>query len=137
MYQFYFLAVITNVVAGAALSSNGMDEKLRLSSLFNRELLNQTGFRVGLGILTFVVGIFKFLTVNPDDVPVVGDIVPAVSGLLLGTILTLEYYKGRSDVSSPFVDTLQRILGNNSASFGVGGIVVGTLHFLFPRLLFL
>jgi hypothetical protein len=137
MYQFYFLAVATNIVAGAALAGNGMDQKLGLSSLFNRELLDQTGFRVGLGILTFIVGIFKFLTVDPDDVPVVGDIVPAVSGLVLGITLMLEYYKARSDVSSPFVERLELLFGNNSSIFGTAGIAVGVLHFLFPRLLLL
>lgn len=137
MYQFYFLAVATNILAGAALAGNSTNQKLGLSSIFNRELFEQTGFRIGLGILAFVVGIFKLLTVAPEDVPVVGDIVPAVSGLILGTILTLEYYKERSDVTSPFVETLQRLFGNNSSIFGTGGIVVGVLHFLFPRLLLL
>ena len=137
MYQFYLLSVATNLLAGVALSIEGMDEKLHLSSVFNRDLFEKTGFRIGLGIVTFVVGIFKFLAVPPADVPVVGDLLPAISGLVLGLILFLKYYQSRSDVSSPLVDGLERIFGKNSAVFGTIGIAVAVLHFLLPRILFL
>jgi hypothetical protein len=67
----------------------------------------------------------------------VGDIVPAISGLVLGMILLLQYYRGRSNVSSPFVDNLDKIFGQNSAVFGTVGILIGILHFLLHRVLFL
>jgi hypothetical protein len=137
MYQIYLLSVLTNVLAGVALSVGGMDEKLHLSSVFNRELMQNDGFRLGLGIVTFVVGFFKLLSVSEGDVPVVGDIVPAISGLVLGMILLLQYYRGRSNVSSPFVDNLDKIFGQNSAVFGTVGILIGILHFLLHRVLFL
>jgi hypothetical protein len=137
MYQIYLLSVLTNVLAGVALSVGGMDEKLHLSSVFNRELMQNDGFRLGLGIVTFVVGFFKLLSVSEGDVPVVGDILPAISGLVLGMILLLQYYRGRSNVSSPFVDSLDKIFGQNSAVFGTVGILIGILHFLLHRVLFL
>ncbi|MFO7780138.1 MAG: hypothetical protein R6W94_00770 [Spirochaetia bacterium] len=137
MYQIYLLSVLTNVLAGVALSVGGMDEKLHLSSIFNKELMENDGFRLGLGIVTFVVGFFKLLSVSEGDVPVVGDILPAISGLVLGMILLLQYYRSRSTVSSPFVDTLDNIFGKNSAVFGTVGILIGILHFLLHRVLFL
>jgi hypothetical protein len=137
MYQIYLLSVLTNVLAGVALSVGGMDEKLHLSSVFNKELMENDGFRLGLGIVTFVVGFFKLLSVSEGDVPVVGDILPAISGLVLGMILLLQYYRSRSTVSSPFVDTLDNIFGKNSAVFGTVGILLGILHFLLHRVLFL
>ena len=137
MYQIYLLSVLTNVLAGVALSVGGMDEKLHLSSVFNRELMQNDGFRLGLGIVTFVVGFFKLLSVSEGDVPVVGDILPAISGLVLGLILLLQYYRSRSNVSSPFVDTIDNIFGKNSAIFGTVGILIGVLHFLLHRVLFL
>jgi hypothetical protein len=137
MYQIYLLSVLTNVLAGVALSVGGMDEKLHLSSVFNRELMQNEGFRLGLGIVTFVVGFFKLLSVSEGDVPVVGDILPAISGLVLGMILLLQYYRGRSNVSSPFVDTIDNIFGKNSAAFGTVGILIGVLHFLLHKVLFL
>ena len=137
MYQIYLLSVLTNVLAGVALSVGGMDEKLHLSSVFNKDLMQSDGFRLGLGIVTFVVGFFKLLSVTEGGVPVVGDILPAISGLVLGLILLLQYYRSRSDVSSPFVDTLDNIFGKNSAVFGTVGILIGLLHFLLHRVLFL
>lgn len=137
MYQIYLLSVLTNVLAGVALSVGGMDEKLHLSSVFNSELMQNDGFRLGLGIVTFVVGFFKLLSVSEGDVPVVGDILPAISGLVLGMILLLQYYRGRSNVSSPFVESLDNIFGKNSAAFGTVGILIGVLHFLLHRVLFL
>ena len=137
MYQIYLLSVLTNVLAGVALSVGGMDEKLHLSSVFNRELMQNDGFRLGLGIVTFVVGFFKLLSVSEGDVPVVGDILPAISGLVLGMILLLQYYRSRSNVSSPFVETVDNIFGKNSAAFGTVGILIGVLHFLLHRVLFL
>jgi hypothetical protein len=137
MYQIYLLSVLTNVLAGVALSVGGMDEKLHLSSVFNRELMQNDGFRLGLGIVTFIVGFFKLLSVSEGDVPVVGDILPAISGLVLGMILLLQYYRSRSSVSSPFVETVDNIFGKNSAAFGTVGILIGVLHFLLHRVLFL
>ncbi|MFO8064147.1 MAG: hypothetical protein ACQETQ_06055 [Spirochaetota bacterium] len=137
MYQIYLLSVLTNILAGVALSVGGMDEKLHLSSVFNKELMQNDGFRFGLGIVTFVVGFFKLLSVSEGDVPVVGDIVPAISGLVLGLILLLQYYRSRSNVSSPFVDKIDNIFGKNSAVFGTVGILIGVLHFLLHRVLFL
>ncbi|MFP4066108.1 MAG: hypothetical protein ACLFS5_01245 [Spirochaetaceae bacterium] len=137
MYQIYLLSVLTNVLAGVALSVGGMDEKLHLSSVFNKELMQNDGFRLGLGIVTFVVGFFKLLSVTEGNVPVVGDILPALSGLLIGLILLLQYYRGKSTVSSPFVDTMDNIFGKNSAVFGTIGILIGILHFLLHPVLFL
>lgn len=137
MYQIYLLSVISNLLAGIALSFQGMDEKLHLSSVFNRELMENTGFRLGLGVVTFIVGFLKFLAVSPDDVPVVGDLLPALAGLVMGLILLLQYYRSRSTVSSPAVDRVEAIFGKNSGAFGTAGILIAVLHFLLPRILFL
>jgi len=137
MYQIYLLSVLTNLIAGVALSIEGMDEKLHLTSVFNRDLFENTGFRVGLGIITLVVGILQILSVPEGDVPVVGDLLPALSGVILGVILLLEYYRGRSEVSSPTVDALDNVFGKNSAVFGTLGMVIAVVHFIFNRVLFL
>ena len=137
MYQIYLLSVVSNLLAGIALSFQGMDEKLQLSSVFNRDLMENTGFRLGLGVATFVIGFLKFLAVSPDDVPVVGDLIPALAGLIMGLILLLQYYRSRSTVSSPTLDKVENIFGRNSGVFGTAGMIIAVLHFLLPRILFL
>lgn len=137
MYQIYLLSVVTNLLAGAVASFEGLDEKLHISAVLNRELLDRAGFRLGLGIVTVVVGFLKFLTVSEGDVPVVGDLLPALAGISLGMILLLQYYKGRSDVTSPTVDKVDNVLGKNANVFGMAGVAVAVIHFLFHRVLFL
>ncbi len=137
MYQIYLLSVVSNLLAGIALSFQGMDEKLQLSSVFNRDLMENTGFRLGLGVATFVIGFLKFLAVSPDDVPVVGDLIPALAGLIMGLILLLQYYRSRSTVSSPALDKVENVFGKNSGVFGTAGMIIAVLHFLLPRILFL
>lgn len=137
MIQIYLLSVVTNIVAGVALSLDGNDDTLHLSNLFNREFFASEGFRLGLGIATFLVGFFKFLSVTSGDVPVVGDLIPALSGVIQGLILLVLYYRARSDVTSPLLDSIDKIFVSNRNMFGTAGILIGFLHFLFPSVLFL
>ena len=58
-------------------------------------------------------------------------------GLVLGGILALDYYRAKSTVETPLVETLDRLLVKNGSNFGIIGIVVAFLHFLFHRVLFL
>lgn len=137
MIQIYLLSVLTNILAGVTLSLDATDEKLRLSNLFNRRLFESEGFLLGLGIATFLVGFFKFLSVTNGDVPVVGDLIPAFSGVIQGLILLVLYYRSRSDVTSPLLDSFDKIFVSNRSMFGTAGILIGFLHFLFPSVLFL
>jgi hypothetical protein len=137
MYQFYFLSILLNLLAGIALAFDSLDEKLGLSRFFNREVFAQSGFRVTVGILTLIVGVFKFLSVTAGNVPVVGDLLPAVMGVLLGLSLIVMFYKDRSTVSSPIIETLDAVLIKNRTVLGVLGIIAAIMHFLFPSVLFL
>ena len=137
MYQIYLLSVVTILLAGITLAFDRLQQSLRIGSFFNAEAFTRPTFRLVLGVVTFLVGFFQFLTVAPGDVPVVGDLIPAVTGLLLGGILVVEYYHGKSTVDSPFVERLDRVLVKNGSNFGVIGIIIALLHFVFHRVLFL
>ncbi len=137
MIQIYLLSVFTNLIAGAVLSVDGEEDRLRISSILNVELITSSGFRLVLGLTTFLVGFFKFLSVTPGDVPVVGDLIPALSGVIQGMILLVLYYRERSEVSSPALDTLDRVFVSNRVMFGTAGVLIAALHFLFPTVLFL
>ncbi|MFW6339205.1 MAG: hypothetical protein ACOC25_09770 [Alkalispirochaetaceae bacterium] len=137
MYQIYFLSILVNLLAGITLSFDRMDERLQLRSLFNPELFQHAGFRLTMAIITFVVGFLKLLSVSPGDVPVVGDLLPALAGMVMGFTLFLQYYKDRTTVESSSLTSLDRIFGNNSAIIGTLGIIVAILHFFLHRVLFL
>ena len=137
MIQIYLLSVLTNLIAGAVLSADGEEDRLRISSILNVVVIRSSGFRLVLGVTTFLVGFFKFLSVIYGDVPVVGDLIPALSGVIQGMILLVLYYRTRSDVSSPALDTIDRVFVSNRVMFGTAGVLIAILHFLFPTVLFL
>ena len=137
MYQIYLLSIVTILLSGITLAYDRLQQSLGIGSLFNEEMFRRPTFRLILGVVTLLVGFFQFLTVAPGDVPVVGDLVPAVTGLVLGGILAMDYYRAKSSVETPLVETLDRLLVKNGSNFGILGIVVALLHFLFHRVLFL
>jgi len=136
MFQFYFLAIIVNLLAGIALSIEYIQDKASWLSMF-KDFFTNNNFRLTLGILAFIVGIFKLLSVVEDDIAVVGDIFPALAGIVMGLTLASEYYKGRSTVSSPTVDFIDRALIKNKTAVGIAGIISAALHFIFPKILLL
>lgn len=137
MYQIYFLSILTNILAGIALGFDRMDERLRLRSVFNPELFQNTGFRLAIGLITFVVGFLKLLSVSPDDVAVVGDLVPALTGMLAGFALAFQYYQERSATESSTVASLDKIFGRHSSTLGMVALTAAIVHFFLHRVLFL
>ncbi|TVR68360.1 MAG: hypothetical protein EA427_10625 [Spirochaetaceae bacterium] len=137
MYQFYFLSILANVIAGIALAYDRMDERLRLHAVFNPQLFQRAPFRLGLGVVTFIVGFLKLLSVTPGTPPVVGDLFPAVIGMLLGFALCFQYYQERTEVRSSTVVSLDRVFGRHGANLGMLGVLSGVLHFFLNRVLFL
>lgn len=137
MYQIYFLSILANVIAGIALAFDRMDERMRLHAVFNPEMFRHAGFRLAMGVITFVVGFLKLLSVTPGTPPVVGDLFPAVVGMLMGFALCFQYYQERTEVKSSTVVSLDRVFGRHSANLGMLGVLSGVLHFFLNRVLFL
>jgi hypothetical protein len=127
MYQIYFLSILANVLAGIALAFDRMDERLRLRAVFNPELFQLTGFRLAMGLITFIVGFLKLLSVSPGDVAGVGDLLPAVVGMLMGFALVFQYYQERTQSESSTVASLDKIFGRHSSTLGMVGIAAGML----------
>jgi len=130
MVQFYALSVVVNVLSGLLLAGAAKEKKTtflyKLKSLFETKAA-----KFSLGLLSLIVGLFKILTPTAGDVPVVGDILPAVTGFVLGGILLLDFMRTSSDLQEEPNKLTTRILSNKKY-IGMAGIVVGVLHFLMP-----
>ncbi len=131
MVQFYALSVFINIIIGSLLS---IDAKSEGVSFFSRlkDVLEDRGFKFSLGILSLIIGLFKILTPTIGDIPVVGDLMPAVTGIALGGVLLLEFFRTKSDVSSEAISKIEGAVVQNRKFIGIAGIVVGILHFLMP-----
>jgi hypothetical protein len=155
MIQFYFFSVLLNVLGGYALYSEGTPPR---GSAFDglRAFLRDPTARLVLGILAAVTGAFKLLAVVRGDIPVVGDFLPALAGMAVGTTLILDS-SGRAPAGSGSAaptgsatgdegrgDPVPRRRGGaelfllaNREAIGIAGMIAGLVHFLFPMVIFL
>ena len=132
MLQFYALSVILNIAVGLLLASEGAgSEKTTVFSKL-RDALNDKGVRFTLGLAAVVVGLFKILSPTADDVKIIGDLLPAASGLVTGGILLLDFFRSTSDLESPGLEKLDSGVLAHRRYFGMGAALVGFLHFLLP-----
>lgn len=138
MLQFYFLSILLNTVTGLVLLFADKDDLDSLSEYKVPAIARDETFRLVLGVLTSVTGFFKLLTAVRGDVPVIGDLLPALAGLAGGFTLLYEFYKTRSTLEEddnlpPF---FQKIVASKRY-VGVACLFAAGLHFLFPTILFL
>jgi hypothetical protein len=56
---------------------------------------------------------------------------------VMAVVFFLDYYTEQSEVRSSFIESLQKIFIGNKSAIGIGLIIIGLLHFLFPGVLFL
>ncbi len=135
MIQFYFLSILCNALAGYALLANADSPSSPLDGI-RSYVLDET-FRLVLGVLTMATGFFKILSVVRGDIPVIGDLFPALMGLSSGFILMYEFYKSRATVTSKESQKIEGIFIKNRKWFGYLTVISAGTHFLFPTVLFL
>jgi hypothetical protein len=134
MIQFYFLSIVFNAAAGFCLITPDEEGAIETGPLFSPR--NET-FRFILGILSAVTGLLKLLSSVQGDIPVLGDLLPALVGFITGFILLFEYYRSRTGIESEKFEGLERLLLKNKKWIGFLALVSAGLHFLFPTVLFL
>jgi len=134
--QIYFLVVSTHLVAGLVLSSHFLDEKLENFSSCTT-LLNNSRFKLVLGALTMISALFTLLKVTPGDVIVVGDLLPAITGILIGGYLVLTFFYTKLEENRSWMKSYVDIMEDRGHIIGLAAMIIGTLHFLVPTALIL
>lgn len=137
MLQFYFLSILLNAVTGLVLLFANQSQREEGGSRMFPEVAYDETFRLVLGILTGIVGFFKLLTVVRGDVPVLGDLFPAVAGMAAGFMLLYESYRSRSSVTEGTMPPVIMRFIASKRYVGIITIVSAAAHFLFPTVLFL
>ena len=133
MVQIYFLSILLNLLGGFGLASETMVERISGFRIFTDFFEGRTRLKITVGILSFVIGILKLL--SSMDVPVAGDLIPALCNIAVGIALTLDYYRDRSEAGTS--ERLNDFFARNSSIIGVAAVVFGVLHFFLPRVLLL
>ena len=133
MLQFYFLSVLLNAAAGYLLFFDSDSDLREFKCGFS---VTEEKFRLTIGILSLLTGFFKIL--SPVDIPVIGDFIPAVAGLLCGFILLIQYYRSRPTTSEPEDrEKINKFLTGNRKLIAAAAMLAAALHFIFPGVLLL
>jgi len=143
MPQFYLLTVVSTVVAGLALSSDYLGTKSEFFGSF-RFLRQNRSIQITAGLATSVIGVLKLIFRSPGErVVIAGDLLPAAVGIILGVILIGEAFRqhpkaeGEPERVEKSVEKVTKAIMPYRVPVGIAGAVVGLLHFIFPRILFL
>lgn len=145
MLQFYFLSILLNLLTGLVLVY-GKDlttgESPRRQSkaagiLGENAFFDDKTFRRVLGVLTAFTGIMKLLSVVRSDVPVVGDLLPALAGIFGGACILIEYYRANSSGQASLPGFVSAVFVERRKLIGYVCLAAAVLHFIFPEALLL
>jgi hypothetical protein len=134
MLPFYFLTILLNGITGYILAFSS--EEIQDENGFSFNFSNGT-FRLVVGCVSILTGLLKILSPVPGNIPVVGDIVPALANIGGGFILVFDYYRNRSTLASEAADKLGDFIGANRKRAGFISLGAAVLHFIFYPVLFL
>jgi hypothetical protein len=133
MLPVYFLSIVLNALTGYLLAFGREEtEKEGLSLSLNNETV-----RLIIGVLSAITGILKVLSPVTGNIPVAGDLVPALANLGGGFILVFEFYRSRTTVASAAAERLGEIIEKNKKLTGFVCLAAAVLHFIFYPVLFL
>ncbi len=132
MAQFYFLSVATLLVGGM-LAASGFISRRVPALIGVAEIAEHQSVVMTVGILAALVGVVKFFVRAPGDtVPVAGDLLPAVTGIVLGVVLIISVATRGPATEEDFSRPPKRSIVTYRDPIGLAAMVVGLLHFLFP-----
>lgn len=134
MAQLYMLSVLSLLGAGVFLSSDYLVQRMEwLSGL--SDIAQRRNVRLIVGAVAGVVGVLKLIVRSPGEtVPVAGDLLPALAGIVLGGLLLADTLRVPREEDPQAVDKVTRAVMPYRTPIGIGGIVVGLIHFLLPAL---
>lgn len=113
------------------------DKKLQFAINSKGTFFDDMTFRLVVAILSGLTGVLKLLSTVQNDVPVIGDLIPAVAGLAACFALLIEFYIQKSNVELKLPSFLTTVFIGGRKYLGILCIIAGVLHFIFPRVLFL
>ena len=137
MVQFYFLSICLNIVGGLTLAAPHFSERFPGISSLRGYIFGRLGLRIGLIAALLLVGVMKIISVTIGDIIIVGDLLPALTLLISGFTMLIEYIFENNESESGFLKKMDSIFVKNASITGIAALVAGGLHFIFPTVLFL
>ena len=137
MIQLYFLSILFNGLVGFLLVVGDEKENSSIENGMKFSLFSG-GFRLILGILAAITGILKFFS-PIGNVYILGDLLPALGGIVAGFILIFSFYRDNSTKieNEGQLDRLGDSFLRYRKATGIALLAVSALHFIFAPALFL
>ncbi len=133
MAQFYLLSVVSCILTGLVLSGDYLGARVPAFATFRAWLENRSA-AMTLGLATAVIGFIKLFVRAPgDSVAVVGDLLPAITGMAVGATLFFEALLRKPSTPERKVERYAKAVLTYRIPLGLVGVAVALLHFLFPR----
>ncbi|MDR3192606.1 MAG: hypothetical protein LBT87_06030 [Treponema sp.] len=132
MIQLYFLSILFDAAAGFVLLKGDSGDESSLETEFRFSFRSET-FRLLLGILTIVVGLLKLLSPVEGNIPVLGDLIPALAGLGAGFVILVGYYQSQSSLDDTRGSKITGTVSRNRKWVGFAALGAAAIHFLFPQ----
>ncbi|MDR2481449.1 MAG: hypothetical protein LBD07_04040 [Spirochaetaceae bacterium] len=128
MLQLYFLSVFCNIASGLVLVLDKDNEA--------KQMLLDGAYRFSLGIVTAIIALLTLISPVESDVPA-GDLIPALAGLASGIALIYEHFNKIPSEQENIPRVAGLFLSVHRKTIGLGCIIAGILHFLFPKVMFI
>jgi flagellar motor component MotA len=137
MEQLYLLSINFNGLIGFLLVFGEITEGTSTAKGF-KLFFSSWGGRLVLGIIAAITGILKLLLPMKGP-PILGDMLPALAGIVAGFILIFGFYRENSAKhdNPGSLDRVGDALLHYKKIVGIVLLAVALLHFLFPNALFL
>jgi hypothetical protein len=137
MVQIYFLTICLNILSGIILAAPYFHDRFPWASSIREYIFNISALHIVLVASLFLIGVLKIICVFQGDVIIVGDLLPALTLIVSGFTLLIEYIAKDSEIENGFLKKMVSIFVERSSIVGVIAVVSGSLHFVFPGVLFL
>ncbi|UER67356.1 hypothetical protein LKV13_00765 [Borrelia sp. BU AG58] len=130
MLQIYFISVLLNVLGGIVLAFPILRERFKFFVVFEEfvNLINNNKNVRGIfGTVFLVASIFE--TIKPYGLPIIGNLLPAVSLFLIGFIFFLSQKIPANIQNNKEYGRFKSLLESNKKLVGIFSIIIGIIHF--------
>lgn len=112
-------------------------QKKTVNGMFSKNsVLNDRLFQLVMGVLSVIVAALKILS-PVNGIPFLGDLLPAMAGLLGGAAMLFEYYVENSSANLELPAFFQNVFVEHKKYIGVACMLAAVVHFIIPGVLFL
>ncbi len=135
MLQFYFLSIVSNLLAGISLSADWIAQKMASVVPLAAALSGRTAKLIS-GLASLLVG-FGTLFVPEEGPLIIGDLFPSVVGMAMGIALLFEVFRQDAVLPVERSEKTERSPVGYRTTLGMLGIAAAVLHFFLPERPFL